>query len=111
MKHVVKRVSIRNELFTLQSVAFKELNVGEFFIRVYSSDGSSDVCGRFILYQKIRVNHFVLNEHDQGDIRALNVFKGIDMYMHGSDMVIPVEASISTYPAGQSASTGITGVT
>jgi len=111
MRRIVKPVSIRNELFTSKSVSFKELNVGEFFIRVYSSNGLSDVCGRFVLYQKILANHYVHNGHDQGDIRALNVFEGTDMYMHGSDMVIPVEASISTYPAGQSASTGITGVT
>ena len=102
------RVTIHTELLTEQSVPLKELKIGEFFVCVYSSDGSSDVCWRFILYQKILVNHFVLNEHDQGDIRALNVFEGTDMYMHGSDMVIPVEASISIHPAGQP-STGITG--
>jgi hypothetical protein len=108
---VANPVRIFNELFSKHLVQFKELNVGEFFIRVYSSDGSSDVCGRFILYQKVLVNHYVLNGHDQGDIRALNVVNGTDMYMHDSDMVLPVEASISIHPAGQPSSTGITGAT
>ena len=102
------RVTIHTELLTQHSVPFKKLKIGEFFLCVYSSDGSSDVCGRFKLFQKILVNHYVHNGHDQGDIRALNVFEGTDMYMHGSDMVIPVEARISIHPAGQP-STGITG--
>jgi len=109
MRRIVKPVSIHNALFTSQLVSFKKLNVGEFFLCVYSSDGSSDVCGRFKLFQKILVNHFINNGHNRGDIRALNVFEGTDMYMHGTDMVMPVETCISTYQAGQPSSTGITG--
>lgn len=99
---------MHDELLTPQAVQFKDIELGEYFVYVYSSDLNSE-CSRHTLYQKIMEDHSVVNGKDEGTLTALNVQKGTTMFMHDTEPVIPVEVRMDLHLACFSSHTGPTG--
>ena len=102
------KLSVHDTLLTSQAVQFKDIVIGEFFVYVHGSESGKE-CSRNTLYQKIMTDHAVCNGKDTGKIEALAVQNGTTMFMHDTDMVVPVEVIMHLHLSCFSSHTGPTG--
>jgi len=101
------KLSVHDELLTPEAIEFKDVVVGEFFVRVYG--GTELGVSSYVLYQKIITNHYVYNDKPMGKIMALRVMEGTDMFMPDTEPVVPVEVAMSLHLACFCSHTGATG--